>query len=699
MAPIYLSSLGVVSGALEAQGRLAEAYTDCQEALKSCRLVRVSDLRDYRPLQELEIRLLDQLADIEAAQKNHQQAAAHFREILALRRKTFEQERCPSDIVASMFRTILGGKNNWQGNYDPQSFCAYAETQVKLAKLLIKMGRRYEAECQLGEVMITLSVIANYPRLGLRYEVALANAYAVAVPLCDDWQNSQSSLLRDAAVAIWQRLLAESEENAEYRSGVHGHQDDLAWFRTEFGDPAKLPPVQPITERGPGTGPGVIGVGGLPHLAWRASEVSLINIGDYENGLNAFTKLAELRGRNKAFDWLYVAVVHAYQEKPGLAQTWYDKSVKDIEATGQPLDEIDEQFETTRRLIEEKRQTAPPPEIVIADASTPESAAAVLTVTLSDACDTPVTVEYSTADKTAHADLDYERTGGILRFAAGEISRSISVPAINDAEFEKEETFVVALTNASAGVMIRDGLATATIARSDMPQVGMVSQWTADNTADDASGANDATLINGATYAAGQIGQAFSFDGVDDRVQVRDGASLALTESMTIEGWVRVATFPANRNHGQILFRGDDRGGLDPYALSVSQAGSLVFRIHGGANEAVSIDSPIPLDQFMHVAATLDDATGVMRLYLNGALVSEKVTAIRPFEKLKAANNPGIGIGNHGGHPGSFHNFPFHGLIDELKLYDKALTAEEVQNSFRAGQSRRPRVAESPKPL
>ena len=130
--PIILMNRCALAAALAAQGRLAEADNECRAALKACRQIRVSDMLDYRPLQELEIRLLDQLADIETAENNHQNAADHLREILALRRKQFEQSRSPSDVVSSMFRTVLGGKENWKGNYDPEAFCGYAETQVKL---------------------------------------------------------------------------------------------------------------------------------------------------------------------------------------------------------------------------------------------------------------------------------------------------------------------------------------------------------------------------------------------------------------------------------------------------------------------------------------------------------------------------------------------------------------------------------------
>src|SRR5262249_27952152 len=72
------------------------------------------------------------------------------------------------------------------------------------------------------------------------------------------------------------------------------------------------------------------------------------------------------------------------------------------------------------------------------------------------------------------------------------------------------------------------------------PPSGLVSWWTADNSAADLKGLNNATLYNGTTYAAGEVQQAFSFDGVNDRAELGDPDSLKFTASMSIEGWIQV---------------------------------------------------------------------------------------------------------------------------------------------------------------
>jgi hypothetical protein len=212
---------------------------------------------------------------------------------------------------------------------------------------------------------------------------------------------------------------------------------------------------------------------------------------------------------------------------------------------------------------------------------------------------------------------------------------------------------------------------------------GIVSWWTANNTAADAMGLNNATLT-GVTYANGEVGKAFSFNGVNDWAALGNPSSLAFTASFSIEGWIKVNGLPTNYNFGSIMFRGDDRAGLDPYSLDLLPDGSLRFEVCGTTGTA-DLYAPVPIGQFVHVAATLDDATGAMTLYENGAVVAQTVTPFRPFGTLDPTQNPGVGIGNSNYLPN--YDVPFNGLIDELSVYNRALTAGEVLGIYKAGSS------------
>src|SRR5689334_3843635 len=86
-----------------------------------------------------------------------------------------------------------------------------------------------------------------------------------------------------------------------------------------------------------------------------------------------------------------------------------------------------------------------------------------------------------------------------------------------------------------------------------------VSWWTANSTANDALGLNNATLSN-VTYSTGEVGNAFNFNGSNGWAALGDPSSLAFTASFSIEGWIKINGLPTNYNFGSIMFRGDDRG-------------------------------------------------------------------------------------------------------------------------------------------
>ena len=113
-----------------------------------------------------------------------------------------------------------------------------------------------------------------------------------------------------------------------------------------------------------------------------------------------------------------------------------------------------------------------PPGLTVADAQVQEAANATLAfaVTLSRAPSGTVTVGYATSDGTATAGSDYTAASGTVTFAAGEISKTVSVPVLDDAHDEGSETLTLTLSNAS-GAHIEDGTATGTINNTDpMPQ-------------------------------------------------------------------------------------------------------------------------------------------------------------------------------------------------------------------------------------
>ena len=165
------------------------------------------------------------------------------------------------------------------------------------------------------------------------------------------------------------------------------------------------------------------------------------------------------------------------------------------------------------------------PEVSVADASATEAAGASVAfeVSLSRAFTTAahrVTVDYATSDGTAVAGSDYTATSGTLTFAAGESSKTVNVPILDDTVDEGSETFTLRLSNAT-GARIGDGEATGTITNDDPLQKMLLSRI----------GRTMASHLTGAVsdrLAGPLAGAELSVGGQRvDLAQTEDGAALA----------------------------------------------------------------------------------------------------------------------------------------------------------------------------
>ena len=103
------------------------------------------------------------------------------------------------------------------------------------------------------------------------------------------------------------------------------------------------------------------------------------------------------------------------------------------------------------------------------------------------------------------------------------------------------------------------------------PPSGLVAWWPGDNNTLDYQGDNNGTLQNGATFAPGMVGQAFSFDGVDDQIFVPHNANQNTASQITIDAWVNpsssglgrpIAQKRSSSNVGGYTFETGDSDGL-----------------------------------------------------------------------------------------------------------------------------------------
>jgi len=199
---------------------------------------------------------------------------------------------------------------------------------------------------------------------------------------------------------------------------------------------------------------------------------------------------------------------------------------------------------------------------------------------------------------------------------------------------------------------------------------GLVAWWRGDGNANDSVGGHDGNPFGAMTYVPGKFGQAFSIG--DGGILIPDSSAFQLTHSLTIGLWMKPTP-----DSWVAFFRGDARPGFDPYAISMDRGniGKVGLQITDASNNTKFLAAPIAgWNVWQQVTGTLDDATGAMRLYINGNLVAEDTTTIRPFGALHPAQQPGVAIGN----ATPPYDFPFQGVLDEVVLYSRALSPSEV---------------------
>jgi glucose/arabinose dehydrogenase len=186
----------------------------------------------------------------------------------------------------------------------------------------------------------------------------------------------------------------------------------------------------------------------------------------------------------------------------------------------------------------------------------------------------------------------------------------------------------------------------------------------------DWSGSNLTGTITGATrITQGRFGGALSFDGVNDWVTVADATPLDLTTGMTLEAWV----YPTANGGGSwrnLIIK--ERAGGEVYNLyaNADTDAPVLYAIRAALPD-VPLDargtSQLTLNTWNHVAATYDNAT--LRLYVNGAQVGTRAMTGALLTSTGALRIGGNSVW------GEF----FQGRIDEVRIYNRALTQPEIQ--------------------
>ena len=212
-------------------------------------------------------------------------------------------------------------------------------------------------------------------------------------------------------------------------------------------------------------------------------------------------------------------------------------------------------------------------------------------------------------------------------------------------------------------------LASADVAGYTQPQ-GLVGYWNFDQgsgtIAYDSSGNNNQGTIHGASRTGGKINGALNFNGQNNYVDCGKSETLDPTQAATLEAWINFNQLPSAANH--IMEIASRSGGGTDLDLQVETDNRIKFFIGTGTPNVAISNTVVVTNTWYHIAVTYQ-ASNNIKIYVNGVL--EKTTSINI---ARNANPNNFTIGQSGFWPGRF----FNGIIDEVKVFNRALSAQEI---------------------
>lgn len=206
-------------------------------------------------------------------------------------------------------------------------------------------------------------------------------------------------------------------------------------------------------------------------------------------------------------------------------------------------------------------------------------------------------------------------------------------------------------------------------ARGQVVEDGLVSYWTFDaagmenTTVKDVWGNNDGELVGDPESVDGKIGQALEFDGADDYVEAPDDESLQLWSSHTLEAWIYQMESRSSRIIDKIGAGTANGPHLDTHPGTT---------LRSCAGNCISTDITYTLEEWHHVAVTFDE--GDVKLFIDGAIEGEGAVP-SPL----AGNNLTLRVAAD-----SNGQSLFLGIIDEVRVYNRALNEKEIEQNMNA---------------
>jgi hypothetical protein len=260
-----------------------------------------------------------------------------------------------------------------------------------------------------------------------------------------------------------------------------------------------------------------------------------------------------------------------------------------------------------------------------------------------------------------------------------------SVLNLSNVQLSDAGHYSVVVTNVFGTVTSSNAVLTVNTGSCVSVPTGIVSWWPGEGNGNDVAGSNPGTVNSGVSYSAGEVGQAFNFNGTSGTIVVPASGTMnvGLSNGLTVECWIKPADLTVR--HPIVEWGNGSSIGVHFYVSHGwfdERPGNLMANIaEGSGNWHPILTGPGLLNttNLQHVALTYDKASGTAKLYLNGAVVAnENLGSFTPQTSYP------MYVGQR---PSDNSVALYSGLMDELSVYGRALSPTEIQGIYNAGTS------------